>query len=336
MNCTTRMYLLEPPLTTAFGMMFIVISVMASTGNGFALFIIWRPGHKLTSSTKILTSLAVSDLLVGIILSPLTCFQVLNKVSLSNCKIDYIRRYLFFFLCNTSGLTLAVISYDRYILLTKLTNYNKFMTKRKLIILLVIAWMVLAILPIFQIKIFGQYIYLLIFITCFTGVLIFVIASYFCIFQVVRQTEKQLQTFNLKFAEGESSSDITEHKEIETIDKTRKTKDLKESNIPGCGQRREKKYVALAKSVLILILCFLLFYCSIVIWTILSLLNLKYDFVDKKTIQICYIIAAVTVQFNSCINPFIYFMKNPEFRKRAKSTSRYVTSFWSNVAPANR
>ena len=336
MNCATRMSLLEPPLTTVFGIMFIMISVMATAGNGFALFIIWRPGHKLTSSTKILTSLAVSDLLVGIILSPFTCFQVLNEVFLNNCKIDYIRRYLFFFFCNTSGLTLAVISYDRYILLTKLTNYNKFMTKRKLIVLLIIAWMVPAILPIFQIKIFGQYVYLLIFITCFTGVLIFVIINYFCILQVVQQTERQLQTFDLKFAEGESSSDIIEHKEIETTNKTRKTKDLKESNISGCGQRRERKYVALAKSVSILMLCFLLFYCPIVIWTVLNLLNLKYDFVDKKTIQICYIIAGFTVQFNSCINPFIYFMKNPEFRKRANSISRYVICYWSNDARANR
>lgn len=132
------MSLLEPPLTTAFGIRFVVISVIATTGNGFVLFIIWRPGHNLTSSTKILTSLAVSDLFVGIILSPLTCFQELNEVSLNNCKIDYIWRYLFFFFCNTSGLTLAVISYGRYILLTKLTNYNKFMTKRKLIVLLII------------------------------------------------------------------------------------------------------------------------------------------------------------------------------------------------------
>ena len=324
MNCAIRMSLLEPPLTTVFGIMFIVISVMATAGNGFALFILWRPGHKLTSSTKILTSLAVSDLLVGIILSPFTCFQVLNEVSLNNCKIDYIRRYLFFFFCNTSGLTLAVISYDRYMLLTKLTNYNKFMTKRKLVVLLVVAWMIPAILPVLQIKIFGRYVYLLIFITCFTGVLIFVIVSYFCILQVVRQTERQLQTFDLKLADGES------------INKARKTKDLKERNISGCRQGRERKYVALSKSVLILILCFLLCYCPIVIWTVLSLLNSKYDFADKKSIQICYIIAGFTVQFKSCINPFIYFMKNPEFRKRANFISRYVVCYWSKDARANR
>ena len=63
------MSLLKPPMTTVFGAMFIVTSIVATTGNGFALLIIWRPGYKITPSTKILTSLAVSDLLVGIVIT---------------------------------------------------------------------------------------------------------------------------------------------------------------------------------------------------------------------------------------------------------------------------
>ena len=310
MNCTTRMSLLEPPLTFIFGFMFIVTSVMAAAGNGFSLFIIWRPGLKLTSSTKILTSLVVSDLLVGIILSPLTCFQVLNYISLNNCEIDYARRYLFFFLCNTSGLTLVVISYDRYILLTKLTNYNKFMTKKKLIILLILAWLVPALIPLLQLKIFGPYVYLFGILTVFLGALVFLIISYSCIVKVIRQKEKQLRTHEVNLATVESSNDNVSYE---------KNKNIKESDISRKRQRREKKYVALAKSVSILILCFLLFNGPISIWTILSLLNVKHGFVDHKIIQVCYIIASFTAQFNSCINPFIYFSKNPEFRKCAKA-----------------
>ena len=230
MNCTTCMSLLEPPLTFVFGFMFIVTSVMATVGNGFSLFIIWRPGLKLTSSTKILTSLVVSDLLVGIILSPLTCFQVLNYISLNDCEIDYARRYLFFFLCNTSGLTLVVISYDRYILLTKLTNYNKFMTKNKLIVLLILAWLVPALIPLLQLKIFGPYVYLFGILTVFFGALVFLIISYSCIVKVIRQKEKQLETHEVNLVE--SSSDNTSYE---------KNEDLKESDISRKRQRREKK-----------------------------------------------------------------------------------------------
>ena len=155
MNCTTRMSTLHPPLTTVFGASFMLISIMATVANGLVLIIIWKPGHhNVTSTTKLLTSLAVTDLLVGIIVSPLSSWQVLNY-KLNVCEIDYARRYFSIFLGITSGLTLALISYDRYILLTKLTNYNKYMTKRKLIILLIFVWLVPTLMLVFQTKIFG-------------------------------------------------------------------------------------------------------------------------------------------------------------------------------------
>ena len=163
--------------------MFIVTTIVASAGNGFALFVIWRPDYKITSSTKLLTSLAVSDLLVEIVLSPLTCRQVVNYISLKGCDIDYIRRYILFFLCVTSGLTLALISYDRYIYLIQMTNYNKYMTKRKLLPLLMFAWLVL--------PSSWVYVYLLGLLSCFLVYLLTVPAfSYFCIFRLIRRKEK--------------------------------------------------------------------------------------------------------------------------------------------------
>ena len=139
MNCSTRMSSLEPPLTTIFGVMFISVSVFASVTNGFVLFVLRKPSRKVTTSTKILTSLAVSDLFVGMILSPLTSWQVLST-SLNDCRMEYTRHYLVLLLTGSSVLTLGLISFDRYILL-KLSNYSKYMTRRKLIaFLLLLGW----------------------------------------------------------------------------------------------------------------------------------------------------------------------------------------------------
>ena len=315
MNCTTRMSTLKPPLTTIFGSLFILVSIMATVGNGFALIIIWKPGRKITSPTKLLTSLAVSDLLVGIVLSPLTCWQVLDYISLNVCEIDYARRYFYFFLCVTSGLTLALISYDRYILLTKLTNYNKYMSKKKLITLLTLAWLVPALLPVFQIKIFGPYIYFLGVVICFFGVLIVLIISYCCIVRVIRKKEKKVLNHAKELQLVECSNDTTTSEKR----KEPKIKYVNEKDMSKKLDQREKKYVALAKFVVILILCFLLLNSPVSIWTILSLINVKYDFFNENFMDICYITASLTAQFNSCVNPFIYFFKNPEFRRRAKS-----------------
>ena len=318
MNCTTRMSTLKPPLTTIFGSLFILISIMATVGNGFALIIIWKPGRKITSPTKLLTSLAVFDLLVGIILSPLTCWQVIDYISLNVCEIDYARRYFYFFLCVTSGLTLALISYDRYILLTKLTDYNKYMTKRKLIILLILAWLVPDLIPVFQLKMFGPYIYFLGIVICFFGILVVLIISYCCIARVIRKKEKKVLTHVKELPLAETSTDTTNCEKGKEPSNLTKNNRVNEKDISKNVEQREKKYVALAKSVAILILCFLLLNSPVSIWTILSIVNVKYDFVNKYFMDIFYITASLTAQFNSCINPFIYFFRNPEFRRRAR------------------
>ena len=51
----------------------------------------------------------------------------------------------------------------------------------------------------------------------------------------------------------------------------------------------------------------------------LVFINAKYAFLDIKTTQIFYVISTWTAQFNSCVNPFVYFLKNPEFRTHTKN-----------------
>ena len=83
-------------------------------------------------------------------------------------------------------------------------------------------------------------------------------------------------------------------------------------------KRQERKQIALAKSVTVLIICYTLCLMPSNAWMIFNLLNSKYKFLDWKVFHVWYIIATFATQLNSCINPIIYFLKNPEFRKRAK------------------
>ena len=64
----------------------------------FVLIIIWKPGHIVKWAAKLLISFAVTDLLVDIIVSLLTCWQVFNH-KLNVFEIDYARRYVCFSLC---------------------------------------------------------------------------------------------------------------------------------------------------------------------------------------------------------------------------------------------
>ena len=317
MNCSTRMSSLEPPLTTIFGVMFMSISVFASVTNGFVLFVLWKPGGKVTSSTKILTSLAVSDFLVGMILSPLTSWQVLSK-SLNDCRVEYTRRYLVLLLTGSSVLTLGLISYDRYILLLKLSNYSKYMTRWKLITFLLFPWLVPALIPILQLEIFGSFPYLIAVILIFFCPLVVLIVNYRLILRVIKRQEKTLRTYELEVSGATSVTDTSRG----TIQNS-----FKEIAATEKKKRKARKQITQAKSVIMLIFWYILCLMPSNAWIVVRLINLKYHFLSLKVFHVWYLIAAVTTLLNSCLNPVIYFLKNPEFRKRAKaSIQRRVNS----------
>ena len=190
MSCPILMSMLKPPLTTIFGLIFIVLSILAIVENDFILFFIWKPDRKIPFSIKILSSLAVSDLLAGMVLPPVTSWQVLNHISLNNCNADCVQRYFTVLLVGSSALTLLLVAFNRYISLTTLTNYNRYMSNRKLIVLITFAWLVPALTPILQIKTFEPYTYLSALLVLFFVPLTFLIIFYNFIIQVFRRKER--------------------------------------------------------------------------------------------------------------------------------------------------
>ena len=321
MSCAIRMSMLKPPLTTIFGLMFIVLSILAIVENGFILFFIWKPGRKITSSIKILSSLAVSDLLVGMVLSPVTSWQILKHTSLSNCYVEYVRRYFTVLLVGSSVLTLGLVAFDRYISLTKLTNYNRYMNNRKLIFLITFAWLVPALIPILQKKIFGPYTYLSAVLVLFLVPLIFLVVFYNFIIQVVRRKERNL---------------LNCHQKVFFI----ATNNAKEDwEIARAIQQREslkaKKQLVVAKAVTILIVCYSLCIMPINTWIIVNILNSKYNFMNLKVHQTWYMVSMLAAECNSIINPVIYILKYPEFKKRLRILFKRKSQIFSGSSPSN-
>ena len=308
MVCKTRMAFLQPPLTYVFGIMFILISIMAFFGNAVVLAILRLPGFR-SKSHKILASLAISDVLVGSVLSPITAWQVLNSSSLSNCSADAVRRYFTVLLVGSSVLTLAVISYDRYILLTRLTNYHIHMTRNKIIGLLIFAWAFPGSVPLLQFA--GKYPYLSMVMLIFAGPLIVLVISYVLITTAVRAKENTLRSYaSEKSGDDEPSVSYTSTTNVE-----HEIKDKSPAAVKYHERSKERNHIRLAKTVAILIMCYFLCLTPLNIWITLDLINASHPFIDKTPHQILYICAMITSQMNSCFNPVIYFLKNSEFKK---------------------
>ena len=276
-------------------------------------------GRKITSSVKILSSLAVSDLLVGVVLSPVKSWQVLNYTSLSNCNAEYVRRYVSILLIGSSVLTLGLVAFDRYVSLTKLTNYNRYMNNRKLIFLIIFAWLVPALIPILQVKIFGPYTYLSAVLVLFFVPLIFLIVFYNFIIQVVGRKERKL--FNC-------------HQKVFFIATNNAKEDWKiRGAIEQMQSLKVKKQLVVAKAVAILIVCYCLCMMPISIWIIVNILNSKHDFINLKAHQTLYMVSTLTAQCNSIINPVIYMLKYPEFKKRLRIFFQRKPQIFSQSSP---
>ena len=101
------------------------------------------------NSNILLTSMAVADLLVGAVSMPLTiALDILllrEKLSLKICKIARANQIVLYSAVSSSFYHLTFIAWDRYVAIVKWTNYKNIITKTRLKICAVVAWVLAAI-----------------------------------------------------------------------------------------------------------------------------------------------------------------------------------------------
>eukprot|EP00112_Aurelia_sp_Birch-Aquarium-sp1_P011947 Seg2508.4 transcript_id=Seg2508.4/GoldUCD/mRNA.D3Y31 product="putative trace amine-associated receptor 3" protein_id=Seg2508.4/GoldUCD/D3Y31 len=120
----------------------ILQGLASSIGNFIVFCIIIKFKILHTRSNVCLMSLATTDLLVGLVLEPLHIMQLSSAEYRSNCKMNTVRRFLAALFMGASIGSIAVVSYDRYMHLSKTLNYGLYMPKKKIACLLMMAWTV--------------------------------------------------------------------------------------------------------------------------------------------------------------------------------------------------
>ena len=101
------------------------------------------------NSNILLTSMAVADLLVGAVSMPLTiALDILllrEKLSLKICKIAGANQVVLYSAVSSSFYHLTFIAWERYVAIVKWRNYKNIITKTRLKICAVVAWVLAAI-----------------------------------------------------------------------------------------------------------------------------------------------------------------------------------------------
>lgn len=115
---------LNPEWKIIFSTLFGCIGVLAIVTNAIIIKTIHCYNELHTQSNKLLASLAITDLLTGLIVAPVNILQLLNTNKELVTKIYTIRIFVSTMLVLTSDNITAFISFDRCLHITKLMRYD--------------------------------------------------------------------------------------------------------------------------------------------------------------------------------------------------------------------
>lgn len=133
MQCNTSTRI---PVLFIFLLLNIGTSLVTIIGNFLVMVVLLYTSKLKTQSNYFLSLLVATDLAVGLVAQPVACLLVIDVLDMSQiCSASNLEAYICNVLCGTSIGMLALIGYDRYLHLSKLQNYNKYMRNRKLKVL---------------------------------------------------------------------------------------------------------------------------------------------------------------------------------------------------------
>lgn len=342
--CLLRLSMIGRIELYTYGGLFICGGIIASFVNLIAIVVLWMPKQR-TKSNYILTSLVIADLLTGVMLFPVNAYQVIRNGAVLNCMLDIIRAYMAVFLAGASALTLAIVAFDRYILLTRYSRYNQIVSKKNINMLLLFSWVFPLLTPL--VRFIHPLVYLCLLILIFLGPLVALIIFYILLIRAIMKVQKTLashyhqnelhvekeikDTFqNNCHGEPRNPKNLTEDHEKRPATNSTEEGNGNNNNADNgqCNninskilmkwKKSQQKSVRTGKSVAVLILCYFMCFVTLHVWIILDIFNIFWKFVDPKALQHLYLLCIFTGSFNSCINPFIYFAKQPGFKKRVK------------------
>ena len=265
---------------------------LASALGNILVFILVISNKRLqTRSNVFLLSLAVSDFLVGALLEPMFVAQFFSQDLRENCSFNKIRRYLATLLMGAAVNSIALVSYDRWTHLTKTIRYNDFMPKKKVAILVTIAWLIPIVVPF--VRFTSEAVYSTIIIIYILTILALMIACYVIIVKIVRDREKVMQKTDVKSRAQETTT-----------------------------------HIRVAKAIVLIIVCLLATFLPISIYhgvTATNGISKGLIPISDDTKEICYVILMTLGLTNSGINPVIYYFRIPEFRASMK---RLLSRVW--------
>lgn len=285
--------LITEPATTIYGVLFLVVSVVAIAGNVIASIILWKPCMR-NKTNRILKSLVVADAFVGLFSCPLYVYELLITRRYLTDSIVYedVRNALTIWLSSTSALTVVLIAGDRYLLLTKLTNYSFYMNEKRMTRLIVLTWLYPLVVVSMCFVNVAAYRYTYIISITFSTTVICV--CYILMLKKLKEKRKRFDSVRSICGASPNTAVSSKHSRPEM-----------------------QRQVQLTKNVSFLVTCFIICNVPSLVTAIVRVV-LQPRFISSEALQQAYLFSLFAGSANSCINPVVYAAKFPEFHRHLK------------------
>lgn len=294
MTCKVSLESLPTTAGIALSIINTVIGLLALCGNLIVFVIVYRNTKLRTRSNCLLISLATTDFLVGLVLEPIFVIQMLSSKLALNCDLNGTRRFLTATLTGASMGTIALISYDRYIHLSKTVNYNEHMKKTKVAALITMSWLLPFVCTFFKDIGKNELVYSGSIVAYSSIAVAIIVVSYVKIMQIIKAKKRTLKSMKNDMSDRQQE----QRQEVRRIR----------------GEERA------AKAIATIMACFAIFIAPIAVYHGLSAIAKiqSMDVGDKSSLILFYAIAMTISKANSAVNPFIYYYRIPEFKETAK------------------
>ncbi len=263
-----------------------LLMLVSVTGNSLVLAAIIRTPSIRSTSMIMLCSLAVSDLLVGLIVQPLSIAKYLTE---DRFVSDHVANTIAFSLCGVSLITITAISVDRFLALHYHMRYATLVTESRVRYVLVMIW--LAGFGLSSSELWHDSALHLIAAVVTVICLTISTVCYITIYRTVRRHQSQIhaQQQSVQSSETENNTSML---------------------------RLKKSSMSTFVFYFFFIICYFPMYIILTIF--------EFHGISGIDLPILWAIASTAVFMNSSINPFLYFWRLRELRTAVVKTAKWM------------
>ena len=288
------------------------MALFGSFGNAIAWWYMFlkrteKRTHRKESYIKglvLLSSLLVADTIVCCICLPMQAIRMFSFELILNCKFEVVAFHLNFLTVWASSLSICVIAFERFVVVTRFNQYSNIITFNRIKIILTTCWIISGVGPGAKLipgggsKIFPPM------NACMLALPLLILPFfYFKIVKTVKDSEKKLLQSD--------ATGCSRHHNLEqhTNNKTSFQKKL-----------YSKKARKVSRKCTLLISNF--FFCSITCFSlmIIVIINTRKNFMGMYTVDLITRFAFTGLTMNSCMNPVIYVMRDSKFKAFLKKS----------------